>query len=86
MLLNLDDLVHIPVSNTKICYNLCRRLSLKGGKDECAEKLSLEAYRLYRTVQSIIQTKEPDLVQHLTPCYSSLFEKNSNSSVSTAIF
>jgi hypothetical protein len=60
----------------------CRRLSLKSNKEEYAEKLSLEAFRLYRTVQSIIHTKEPDLVQHLTPCYSTLFEKNSNSSVS----
>lgn len=59
-----------------------RRPSLKSNKDEHAEKLSQEAYRLYRTVQSIIHTKEPDLVQHLTPCYSTLFEKNSNSSVS----
>lgn len=55
---------------------------MKSNKDEHAEKLSQEAYRLYRTVQSIIHTKEPDLVQHLTPCYSTLFDKNSNSSVS----
>lgn len=59
-----------------------RRPPLKSSREEYAEKLSLEAYRLYRTVQSIIHTKEPDLVQHLTPHYSTLFEKNSNSSVS----
>ncbi|VVC39703.1 Hypothetical protein CINCED_3A009278 [Cinara cedri] len=58
-----------------------RRPPLKSGREEYTEKLSQEAYRLYRTVQSIIHTKEPDLVQHLTPCYSTLFEKNSNSSL-----
>lgn len=58
---------------------------MKSNKGEYTEKLSLEAFRLYRTVQSIIHTKEPDLVQHLTPCYSTLFEKNSNSSVSACL-
>ncbi|XP_025421619.1 uncharacterized protein LOC112691549 isoform X2 [Sipha flava] len=69
---NIQDKPNLPIRN--------RRLSLKSNKEEYAEKLSLEAFRLYRTVQSIIHTKEPDLVQHLTPCYSTLFEKNSNSS------
>ncbi|XP_025193738.1 uncharacterized protein LOC112593531 isoform X2 [Melanaphis sacchari] len=69
---NLDK-PNLPIKN--------RRPSLKSNRGEYTEKLSLEAYRLYRTVQSIIHTKEPDLVQHLTPCYSTLFEKNSNSSL-----
>ncbi|XP_050539774.1 uncharacterized protein LOC126904633 [Daktulosphaira vitifoliae] len=64
------DRPNLPIKN--------RRFSLKSSREEHTEKLSLEAYRLYRTVQSIIQTKEPDLVQHLQPCYSSLFDKNSN--------
>ncbi|XP_022167685.1 uncharacterized protein LOC111031879 isoform X2 [Myzus persicae] len=66
------DKPNLPIKN---------RPSLKSNRGEYTEKLSLEAYRLYRTVQSIIHTKEPDLVQHLTPCYSTLFEKNSNSSL-----
>lgn len=65
--------------------NLCRRLSLKSNREEYAEKLSQEAYRLYRTVQSLTHTKEPDLVQNLTPYYSTLFEKNSSSSVSACL-
>lgn len=73
--LNISDVKpNLPIKN--------RRLSLKSNnREDHTEKLSQEAYRLYRTVQSIIHTKEPDLVQHLTPCYSTLFEKNSNSSI-----
>ncbi|XP_050421873.1 uncharacterized protein LOC126834172 [Adelges cooleyi] len=64
---------NLPIKN--------RRPSLKSSQEEYTEKLSSEAYRLHRTVQSIIQTKEPDLVQHLQPYYNNVFDKNSNSSI-----
>lgn len=57
---------HQPFS--KVINFLHRRVPRGVTVDEVPlEKLSQEAFRLFRTVQSLLGTREPDLAQRLTP-------------------
>ncbi|XKL60865.1 hypothetical protein PGB90_007922 [Kerria lacca] len=45
------------------------------------EKLSQESFRFYRTVQSLLNTREPDLIHRLTPAVSEVMIPDSNEKI-----
>nr|XP_018914392.1 PREDICTED: uncharacterized protein LOC109042212 isoform X1 [Bemisia tabaci] len=63
-----------------------RRVPRHPPEDISPEKIAQEAFRLSRTIQSLLNTREPDLAQRLTPCSSDLTlpdssERRDNNSV-----